>query len=214
MNILIGTPAYNSMVHTDYLHSLLEFREANIPFSIMTIGNESLITRGRNSIISYFAHTMNFTHLLFLDADIGLSAEGLIKLISHEKDVIGAPVALKGKDAQGNSVYNVGEPLKQEGDLITTNRLGTAVFMLSRNAVNSLTEEAKNSEDVYYPNPLSRGTNLPDSMKMYDIFRTGVYEKEYLSEDFYVCVTLMNLGYEIFIDQTVQTKHNGMYLFE
>ena len=81
VNIFIGTPCYNSMVHSDFLHSIMSFHEYKIPFSLMTIGNESLITRGRNTVISYFYSTMNFTHLLFLDADIHLPAMGLIQLL-------------------------------------------------------------------------------------------------------------------------------------
>ena len=54
LNVFIGTPAYNSMIHTDYLHSIIDFHKNNFPITVMTIGNESLIPRGRNTIISYF----------------------------------------------------------------------------------------------------------------------------------------------------------------
>ncbi len=66
INLFVGTPAYNSMVHTDYMHSLISYYEAKIPFTIMTLGNESLITRGRNTCLSYFYSMAGFTHLLFL----------------------------------------------------------------------------------------------------------------------------------------------------
>ena len=48
--VLIGTPAYGGMVHTDYVDSLLQYATAHVPFAVMTIGNESLITRARNAI--------------------------------------------------------------------------------------------------------------------------------------------------------------------
>ena len=214
VNIFIGTPCYNSQIHSDYLHSIMSFHERNLPFTIMTLGNESLITRGRNTIISYFYNTLNFTHLLFLDADIHLHVEGLLRLLYHDKDVIGAPVALKGRNVKtGLPVYNLVNQLEEERDLIITDKVGTAAFMLSRKAVNALVEHAKENDDIYYPNPHTRG-NADPNMKLYDIFKTGVFNKEYLSEDYYVCKILMELGFKVYVDPTVTTRHNGMFVFE
>jgi len=215
INIFIGTPAYNSMVHTDYMHSLMSFYESKIPFTVMTIGNESLITRGRNTIISYFYSLVEFSHLLFLDADIHLSAESLIKLLKADKDVIGAPVALKGYDDRGKPVYNVGKVLSDtlgEDGLVEVDKVGTAVFMLSKKAVNSLIRNAKDSNDSYFSNPHSRG-DVYKNIRMYDVFKTGVFEGDYLSEDFYVCKMLRELGYKIYIDSSVPVRHNGMFVF-
>jgi hypothetical protein len=211
VNIFIGTPAYNSMVYTDYLHSIIGFYESKIPFKLMTVGNESLITRGRNSILSYFYNTTDSSHLLFLDADIHLKADDLIKMILHNKDVIGAPVALKGYDSEGNRVYNVGKNLGSDGVLGKTNKIGTAVFMLSRKAVESLINNAKDNNDVYFSNPHTRGdkTDTP----MYDVFKTGVTNWEYDSEDYYVCRKLIELGYDIFVDPSIVVKHNGIFSF-
>jgi len=208
------------MVHSDFLHSIISYHERKLPFAVMTLGNESLITRGRNTVLSYFHRAENFTHLLFLDADIYLHADGLIRLLGAEKDVIGAPVALKGYNAEtGRPVYNTGKILSEEDNgLITVDRVGTAVFMLSRKAVNALVEEAIKAKDVYFGNPHSRG-DAQDDVLMYDCFKVGVLDKDfktagdYLSEDYYVCNTLRRLGFDVFIDPNVKTKHNGMFVF-
>ena len=75
--VLIGTPAYGGMVHLDYLNSISEYYRSGIPFSISAIGNESLITRARNAILSRFHADTRYSHLLFLDADVHLPAAGL-----------------------------------------------------------------------------------------------------------------------------------------
>jgi len=212
INLFIATPCYASQCHTDYLHSIMSYHKAGIPFTLFTIGNESLVTRARNSCLSYFYSMIGFSHLLFLDADIYLHSDGLIRLLSHDKDVIGAPVALKGYDAAGNSVYNTGKVVGEEGPLIKVEKVGTAVFILSREAVNALVYDAEKNNDVYYANPHTRGDADPN-MKMYDVFKTGVFNGEYDSEDYYVCRTLRRLGFDIFVDPKIPTRHHGNYVF-
>lgn len=206
-NILIGTPAYNGMIHIDYFNSILGFHSSGINFSVMTIGNESLITRGRNTIISYFYDHPEFTHLLFIDADIGMTADSIKKLLCSEKDVIGAAVPLKGFDAQGNKVYNVGKKIADDFIFNEVDKVGTAVFMLSRKAVADLI----NNSPKYQSNRLTRGIDNPPSH--YDVFQVGVVDGHYLSEDYWVCMKLKELGYKIYIDPTIQVTHNGVYQF-
>jgi hypothetical protein len=208
MKLFIGTPAYNSMVHLDFVESLIAFSRHDIPFTFMGLGNESLITRARNTIVSYFYADKEHTHLLFLDGDIYLAASDLKRLMAREKDIIGAQVALKGTDVFGNPVYNVGATLRKEDDgLFVTDRLGTGVLMLSRKAVEALIAVS----DRYVPDVNARGHTR--HIDMYDVFKVGVHEHQYLSEDFWVCRRLQELGFEVFVDKTVQTRHSGMFTF-
>ncbi|HEX9167922.1 MAG TPA: hypothetical protein VF886_03210 [Roseiarcus sp.] len=105
---MVGTPAYGGMVHIDYLRRLFEYTETGIQFELDTIGNESLITRARNAILATFHARRELTHLLFLDADTSLPAAGLVRMLMARTPVIGAPVGLKGFDANGNRMWNVG----------------------------------------------------------------------------------------------------------
>jgi hypothetical protein len=200
INILIGTPAYNGMVHIDYLNSILDTIN-KVPFTVINIGNESLITRARNKIITYFHEHKEFSHLLFLDGDIGINGSSILKLISHNKDVIGAPVPMKGLTPEGQKIYNVTEILEQDEEtkLYKVKHVGTAVFMLSRKAVEDLIKQS----DKY----THRGE------QGYDVFKVGVKEDIYLSEDFWVCNELQALGYNIFVDDTIEVKHNGTVQF-
>ena len=73
-NILIGTPAYGGQVHTDYVKSILPLQSVGVNFNVAFVGNQSLITRARNEIFSIFVSekAKGFSHLLFLDADMGI----------------------------------------------------------------------------------------------------------------------------------------------
>ena len=209
--IMIGTPAYGGMVHTDNVKSLLNMQRAGLVCTLMAIGNESLITRGRNSIMAAFAARPEFTHLLFLDADVQLAAEGLVRLLQHGKDVIGAPVALKALRPDGSRMFNVGKALGEDGPLFIVDRIGTAVLLLSRAAVTALVEDARAAGRVYARAATARGDF--DAAIHYDVFQVGVIDNEYLSEDYWVCRRLRELGFEVHVDATVVTRHHGTQAF-
>ncbi len=207
---MIGTPAYNGMVHVDFVHSLMSITAAGIPHTLVTTGGESLITRARNGILSRFQVSPQCTHLLFLDGDIRISGQAVKKLLEHDKDVIGAPVPLKTPAGQ-ERVFNVGgivDATRQPAELA---RIGTAVFMLSRKAVAALVEDARAEGRVYRSSRLTRG--LEDLPEVYDVFRVGIRDGEYLSEDFWVCYRLAELGFTVYADLSIRVKHYGMHDF-
>lgn len=211
-NILIGTPAYAGQVHVDYVHALMSFFGAGVRFTVMTVDKESLITRARNAIISQFHALDDFTHLLFLDGDVYLSGEDAGRLLSHKKDVIGAPVPLKGRDDEGRQLYNTGRMLRQEGGLVISDRVGTAVLLLSRAAASALIEDARDRGAVYSTPPGHFRSNR-ELVTQYDVFQVGVVDGEYLSEDFWVCHRLRALDFEIHVDPGIQVRHHGPATF-
>ena len=174
INILIGTPCYNGLLHQDYVAGLIEYFKRRIPISVMHIGNESLITKGRNTIISFFYHHINdFTHLLFLDADVYLSGEALYNMIYHDLPVVAAPVPMKGQDENGNPIYNISNVISKEIDketgLIEVERVGTAAFLMKSSVVELLVEDAKSNNKKYLGNPFTRGHSV--SGEHYDVFK-------------------------------------------
>jgi hypothetical protein len=207
--VLIGTPAYGGMMHSDYVSALLQYQRAGVDFALMSIGNESLITRARNTIISEFHARVEFSHLLFLDADVLLPPGGLRRMLDSSRDVIGAAVALKARNAAGGRIFNIGALRGEEGALYEVERIGTAALLLSRAAVAALVDDARADGRVYSRGFDLRGADLKSSVQ-YDIFRTGVVGEEYLSEDYWVCRELRRLGFPVFLDPTIITRHSGM----
>lgn len=211
MNLLIATPMYGGLAHLDFINSLLDFNNANIKFTFMGLANESLITRARNTCISYFYVMEEYSHLVFIDADVGISAKGLLKILSYDKDVMGAAVPIKRFIINGGMSYGVGGVLSRDGDLLKVDKLSTSVFILNRKAVNSLVEHAKQNDDVYTLKQ-NVGGEIRE-IEHYDVFKVGIVDGEYLGEDYYLCTTLQKLGYDIFIDSSVRTVHNGNFTF-
>lgn len=209
-NILIGTPAYAGLVHLDYLSSIMEYFRAGLEFAVATIGNESLITRARNAILSKFHEEKQYTHLLFLDGDVFLTAAGLQRLLDHDVDIVGAAVPLKAFNEQGERIFNIGYCLGECGPLQEVDRIGTAALLMSRRAVTDLVNEARENGRIYGPQ-LARGAPL--ARTHYDVFQVGVVDAEYLSEDYWVCHRLRQLGHRVFFDPEIATRHQGMTEF-
>lgn len=218
INILIATPAYNNQVYTNYVITIFDIFNSGIPFSVTFLGSESLITRCRNALISEFYYRTEFTHLLFLDADVGIEPGGILKLINHvvgsNIDVIGARVPIKMlNDKISNekltSTFNIEEKIKD--DLLVIEYMATGVFMLSRNAVNSLVEDAIKNNRTYNASKIN--TPWWKWGDIFDIFRVDILNKKYLSEDWFLCNKLRELDYKIHVDPTIKTSHFGTLAF-
>ena len=93
--IFLGMPMYGGMLSEATLHGLLDLQswslnpKKNVAMRIQTMGNESLITRARNTIVSMMLDDKDFvaTHLLFIDADIGFSWHNIERLLCADKDI-------------------------------------------------------------------------------------------------------------------------------
>ena len=89
--IFIGTPCYGGMITADYFKSCMQLvalaASKKIELQFGTIGNESLITRARNTLVQLFMDG-DYTHLMFIDADLAFNPESVIRMLEFDKDVV------------------------------------------------------------------------------------------------------------------------------
>ena len=220
LNLFIATPAYGCQLHIDYFNSMMALKtgafKKNIGVDFGLIGNQSLVPKARNTLISHFHHNKQYTHIIFIDADMGIPNFCIPRLLARNVDVIGVPVPLKGYNSDGSPVLNIGEISNLKDGLAETDFVGNAVLMLSRKAVDGI---IKISEPYQNSQKFSRGDKITD--KMYDVFKIGVSnatnigmdEHSYLSEDYYLCSKLKEIGFKIYLDLEIPVKHNGMHGF-
>lgn len=208
-NIFIATPCYSGRVTIGYMESLISYiTKTDISFAHTPLTHDSLVTRMRNWLFTLFYENMNYyqyTHILWQDDDVAMNAEGLISLLSHDADVIGPAVPLKSPITQYGMICAVGDVYDQVGEaLYKADFLGTGTMLMSAKAVKDIVSYCNENDAWYWDAPTQR--------KVYDVFKVGASKsKLYLSEDWYVCETLREIGYEIYIDGNSEINHAGYY---
>ena len=72
---LVATPCYGGMVCINYAEAILALQKAcaaeAYPIEFHLRRGDSLVTRCRNDCVAIFLANSRFTHLFFIDADIG-----------------------------------------------------------------------------------------------------------------------------------------------
>src|SRR5210317_1014576 len=96
LGVMIATPCYGGQLTEAYLHGILNTvtlaGKKDFQVHLNTMGNESLITRARNTLVSQFLDEdkkdpTRFTHLMFIDSDIGFNGEAVWRALNSDYDV-------------------------------------------------------------------------------------------------------------------------------
>jgi len=239
VNVLICTPAYGGMITTNYLISYLRmsklFDKIGIKCELKTIGNESLITRARNTCVAYFLSNPKYTHLMFIDADITWNPDAIIKLLSSNKDVVGGvypkkgynfdklPFILKDWDKQDMEVikrlkfdlldYAVNfediRNIKIEDDCIKVKDVATGFMLIKREVFDKLIQD---NPTLRYNNDLGgldANVYNPDKFWLFFDCIKDPDDGRYLSEDYAFCRLVQMSGMSCWINVTIPLTHTG-----
>ena len=105
---LIATPSHNSAVFINYMLSAIQFQEAcfagGMRLDFFFRHGDSLVTRARNDCVAYLLTNPQFTHLFWIDADIGYSPEAAFRLLRADRDVVAGVYPLKREDWPADGV--------------------------------------------------------------------------------------------------------------
>ena len=243
--IFIGTPCYGGMITADYFKSCMQLvalaASKKIELQFATIGNESLITRARNTIVQLFMDG-DYMHLMFIDADLAFNPEAVIKMIEFDKDVVTGvyprktidwiKVKKRLKENPNISEYellaaslqynlNVKNPdrIEVQKGFIEVMDGATGFMLIKRNVF-------KRMADVYPDLKFKPDQHINQSHdKEFDYHQTSDWNytffdtmiepqtKRYLSEDYAFCRLWQNMGGKIYADVLSGMSHYGNYSF-
>lgn len=230
-SILVVTPAYGGLAYVGYISGLLKLervcREKNIKIDYEFCYNESLIPRARNTLTDLFYNKTDYTHLLFLDADIQFDGEDIIKMLDYDKPLVGGVYPKKSINwekitelvnknneneltceniqaiVKDSVVILLEDPtINLNDDFIETKYAGTGILLIQRIVLDKMRESFPN--DVY-----TRGGNT-DFFRYFD---TELKDGIYLSEDYWFCDRWRQLGGKVYLYTKFRCRHWGTYAY-
>jgi len=241
VKVIFGTPCFGGMLHNGFFQSMLElavnFTKLNIPFEMMTIGNESLIQRARNGIVAKFMADSGATHLMFIDADITFSWVNIIKLLLCGKELCGGcypkkcfnwdkikhqiqknptlgddELMAKSLDYVFNPIYHKeGENvvIKLNNGMAQVKDIGTGFMLISKSVINKMIK--KYPETKFMNNVAGYGQNNVGDY-FYALFDCCIdpISRVYLSEDYLFCKRWIDIGGELWLDLSTNLNHTGI----
>ena len=202
-NIKILTPCYGGNITSGYFHSFLDFfpysLQNGIPFSVETLPNCSLISLGRDIMLTRALQDPNWTHLLWIDADLRWRGEYIHSMILDDKDIIGGFYPKKGLPIDfASSPAPGGEDTEF---LFETIYVATGFMLVKRHVIEKMVEEFQDLKFFY------QGSDA-----YVDLF-APIIDKEtnnlYLTEDFAFCHRARSLGFKCYMSKRFELPHLG-----
>jgi hypothetical protein len=202
--------------------------------------NESLITRARNYLVDEFLRS-DCTHLMFIDSDIGFDPNDVIALSviadpKSDKDIVCGPYPKKciawekivravdkgfaDKDPNnlekyvGDYVFN---PKEGTGSIALDEPVevlegGTGFMIIQRKALEKFA--AAYPQYSYMPDHV-RTEHFDGTREILQYFQAEIdpKSKRYLSEDYWFCQKMWDIGVKTWLCPWMKLQHTGAYVF-
>jgi hypothetical protein len=241
-NVYVATPSYGGVVTTSYVHGLLDLYDTadRYEFGLRINFNsfDSLITRARNTMVAEYLADERFTHLMWIDGDIGFKGSDVVRLLLADRPVVAGVYPLKtdGWPAEGlpealpagttkadfqecfacypaNAFSGVLEP--DENGFLDVIDAPTGFMLIKREVFLKL---ASSFPELHYRAGLIDRPDH-DSGKIaelhYAFFDTMIDSQgTYLSEDYAFCRRIAAIGITPAIDTRSNLTHQGSAVFE
>ena len=244
-HIFVATPCYGGQIGEPYFRSMMKFcilcNKYEIPFTISTLANESLVTRGRNTLVSFFMENKEATHLFFVDADIEFNAEDMLRMVAYDKpitvgaypkkainwqSIVDAARTHEDETAQtieghsSNYVVNFEFQKDEEGNRTNAVQIIDNLVELKDAGTGFMCIRKDTIQTLFDKHPELKYVNdINVDMKfepyMYALFDTMIdpESRRYLSEDYMFCRLWQNAGGKVFMDPRTALNHVGHYTF-
>ena len=236
MQIAVGTPMYGGMCADIYKRSVAQlgrmFASHGHRLLTLDVGNESLIQRARNAIAWHAMQIDDVSHLLWIDADIAVRPQDIVRMLEAQKSIIVAPVPVKQINwervaaaarsgvppdqlAAHSGVFNLrflpGDTAVNMQEPFEIKHGGTGVMLVERSVYEKLapTTEA-------YVNRL-HGSALPLGAKVHNFHPVHVdrsaEDGDLLPEDYGFCELWRKVGGTVWAAPWCKVQHAGRYAF-
>lgn len=200
--IMVATPTYTGELHHRYVSSLMAatvyclYHKVELELNI--VAGSSLIQYARNQLVREFLQDETYTHIMWIDADVGFDPRAIMRLLDHDKDVVGGVYPMKCMPVQWPYEPMPGE---QSTGLHRAKIMPGGFLLCSRRAMQALADRAP--KYWHYMNGMRFKT-----AHVFDL----VYENDVLlGEDVIFSRRLIEAGFDVWCDPDLPFQHFGMF---
>lgn len=215
--IMLGIPCYGGVMTEGTTRSLEGayrlFADLNVPLVPCFIRNESLVQRARNRIVAEFLAT-ECDQLIFIDSDIGFHPDHLLRLASHQQDMVGGLYRKKTLEEVAFAVnFDSHEGRSEripESGLVAARHLATGFLKIRRAVFDRMRQAMPHLRYQSHPQEGGPGEWRNNLWSFFDCWicpATGVY----LSEDWGFCERWRAIGGRCWADPTMILQHFGQF---
>ena len=230
---LIMTPSHDGTFFFNYVTSVVQLmaagQQVGLPINFSFRVGDSLVTRVRNHCVAVFLADPQWTHLMWVDADIGFSPMAMFRLLLSDYDVAAGIYPLKRENwpAEGVPAGTTERDFRQlythytvnsgrNGDTHINLHITPDGFMKVREAPTGfmlIKRDVFNRMMAAYPD-LRFTPDLTDAIPDHFYYRffdvmMDPENNRYLSEDYGFCRLWERLGGEIYVDANSNLSHQG-----
>lgn len=234
---LFITPSHDGKYFHNYVISLINLSsyaaQIGLPMQVSLQRGESLITRARNNAVAEFLANPQWTHLFWIDSDIGFTPEAALRLLLSDYDIAAGVYPLKHEQwpdyipegmskAQFESAttrYTVNHSSTVENNQVIFNIQPDGFLEIDEAPTGFMVIKRQVFEKLMQAYPELRYT--PDSIGFedkglhYRFFDAMVdpVSNRYLSEDYGFCYLWRQIGGKIYVDCKSNLTHQGTKLY-
>lgn len=198
--VLICTPAYSGEVNYRYTESVMAatvyclFHQIQVELKIAA--RMTLLEYARAYLAAKFLEG-DYTHLMWIDADLGFDPRAIVKLVKHDKDIVGGVYPVKSIPVWF-PYEPIGEP---QGSLQKVKSLPGGFLLVSRRAMQAVAESVPTFEIEHQ----SEKVTAPN---IYQMEHRG---SALMGEDVMFCERARKCGLDLWVDPDIDFVHVGMF---
>lgn len=230
-SLYVWTPSLTGSFSSNYVESVLRIQklcqESGIDFAWGSVGKCSMLPAVRNKCVHEFLKS-GMTHMLFLDADIGVQSNNVIECVTSNLEFTSLPYAqrhieplrlssmIKAKlDVSLEEVQSMlASPTHQNDTNYETDELALSLGYIQVDAVGTGASVMK--REVFEKLSPSTGDYIdfnayqtePELIKNYYRYSIDL-DGNYVSEDYAFSYAWRSIGGKIFIKESAVTTHEG-----
>jgi hypothetical protein len=215
--ILLFVPAFGQMMSCTTVSTIIQLMQV-LPSKAIAGGFGTLsypdIAEMRDAVLSrWYDHMTDYTHLLFIDADMGFAPELVLDMLLFDQPLVGAIYRKRIEPPQWAASGSGGPTTARTGDFIEVDGLGMGVCLIRRDVVTTMLEKMPELSDDKIAMLSIRDLMDPAATRIIRAFDPIQGPSGRVSEDLSFCQRWRECGGTVWGAIGHSVSHVGMYDF-